>query len=643
MSSNHSIKLNNETAINLPKLIESRLVIQANSGGGKSWATRRLIEESFGHVQIVVIDPEGEFNNMRGKYDFVYAGKGGDAPVESRSAALLATRLLELKASAIIDLYELPPQERKHFVRLFLDSMVNAPKELWPINYGGCLIFLDEADLFAPEKRESEALSAVIDMAGRGRKRGYCLIPATRRPAQLNKDVAAECNNKLIGRASLDIDRKRSSEELGFTTKDQILSLRNLEPGEFYTFGPAISREVIKTVIGDVHVKPPKPGMGTKATPPPTAKVRAILSKLADLPAEAVAEARTVTELKAEITRLKRNNKVPGATTQIDIRKELEPHLIALASERNAMSQLIAQWEQYSDRLRDIALRASIGLADAIKELRKPSKEPAARYSGKMPRSAPERNAVQHIPAQSKAVTIPTDGLSGPEQRILDAIAWLESLGIAEPEQTAVAFLAGYTYGGGGFNNPRGSLRTKGLVEYRGGKIALSDSGRSIARIPDTPLTTDELHAKVLAVLPGPERKLLSVLLEIYPDDVSKDVAEEIEHFPLEELVFCNRGRGRPVRLVLGEESFVRLPERKHVLCPVRFPLPDELLRRFPIREIERLPEPFAPQFALYPYRARAFRAPRLIPASSPMPPIERKHTVLPSTFEVRYSIQFCK
>jgi hypothetical protein len=444
MPSNHSIKLNNETEVNLPKLIESRLVIQANSGGGKSWATRRLIEESFGHVQIVVIDPEGEFNNMRGKYDFVYAGKGGDAPVESRSAALLATRLLELKASVIIDLYELPPQERKHFVRLFLDSMVNAPKELWPINYGGCLIFLDEADLFAPEKRESEALSVVIDMAGRGRKRGYCLIPATRRPAQLNKDVAAECNNKLIGRASLDIDRKRSAEELGFTTKDQILSLRNLEPGEFYTFGPAISREVIKTVIGDVHVKPPKPGMGVKATPPPTAKVRAILGKLADLPAEAVTEARTVAELKAEITRLRREKTTAPAAAKIDVQKELEPHLIALATERQAMDMVVKHWQEYARKIIEITTRVSMGLQSAIKELPIPDSRPGARYSGKMPERTVHRPVtLRKAPIPPPAANNPNDGISGPEQRILDSIAWLESLGIREPEQTAVAFLAG--------------------------------------------------------------------------------------------------------------------------------------------------------------------------------------------------------
>ena len=100
-------------------------------------------------------------------------------------------------------------------------------------------------------------------------------------------------------------------------------------------------------------------------------------------------------------------------------------------------------------------------------------------------------------------------------------------MGIAEPEQTAVAFLAGYTYGGGGFNNPRGSLRTKGLVAYRGDRIALNDAGRAVAEVPNTPLTTEELHAKVLAVLPGPEQKLLKILIEIYPEEIAKDALAE--------------------------------------------------------------------------------------------------------------------
>lgn len=296
------IKLNATTIIDLDKLVESRMLVQANSGGGKSWAIRRIIEQSFGHVQIIVIDPEGEFGNMRAEFDFAYVGKDGDTPAQSRSAAILATRLLELKSSAVIDLYELPPQERKHFVRLFCEAMVNAPKELWH----DVLLIIDEAHVFAPEKGESEALGAVIDLATRGRKRGFCVILATQRLSKLNKDAAAECNNKLIGRASQDIDRKRSGEELGFTKREEIISLRNLRPGEFYAFGPAISQDVEKVTIGDVKVKPQKRGVVKQAIPAPSAAVKKILSKLADLPQEAEQEARTVAELKSQILVLQR-------------------------------------------------------------------------------------------------------------------------------------------------------------------------------------------------------------------------------------------------------------------------------------------------------------------------------------------------
>src|SRR5216683_2231730 len=218
------IFLNQSVGIDLSTLIDTRLLVQANSGGGKSWLLRRILEQSHGKVQQIVIDLEGEFATLRERYDYVLAGKDGDTPADPRSAGLLAKKLLELNVSAIIDLYELHYQDRKHFVRIFLESMINAPKTLWH----PCLVVIDEAHKFCPEKEASEASIAVIDLATLGRKRGFCAILATQRISKLNKDVAAECNNKLIGRTGLDIDRKRAGEELGFTTKEQVLSLRNL-------------------------------------------------------------------------------------------------------------------------------------------------------------------------------------------------------------------------------------------------------------------------------------------------------------------------------------------------------------------------------------------------------------------------------
>src|SRR2546425_11450362 len=232
-----TISLNQTVNIDLPTLLDTRLLVQANSGGGKSWLIRRLLEQSHGKVQQIVIDLEGEFATLREKYDYVLAGKEGDTPADPRSAGLLAKKLLELNVSAIIDLYELHLQERKLFVRLFLESMINAPKQLWH----PCFVVIDEAHKFCPEKEQSEASSAVIDLATLGRKRGYCAILATQRLSKLHKDAAAECNNKLIGRTTLDVDMKRASEELGFTTKEQALTLRELQAGEFFAFGPAIS------------------------------------------------------------------------------------------------------------------------------------------------------------------------------------------------------------------------------------------------------------------------------------------------------------------------------------------------------------------------------------------------------------------
>src|SRR6185295_18811576 len=52
--------LDNEGAvsINVARLIETRALVQANSGAGKTWLLRRLLEQTHGVCQQLVIDPE---------------------------------------------------------------------------------------------------------------------------------------------------------------------------------------------------------------------------------------------------------------------------------------------------------------------------------------------------------------------------------------------------------------------------------------------------------------------------------------------------------------------------------------------------------------------------------------------------------
>jgi len=70
--------------IDVDRLLETRMLLTASSGWGKSWALRRLLEQTQGQVMQLVIDPEGEFASLREKFDLVIAGRGGDCPAEPR-------------------------------------------------------------------------------------------------------------------------------------------------------------------------------------------------------------------------------------------------------------------------------------------------------------------------------------------------------------------------------------------------------------------------------------------------------------------------------------------------------------------------------------------------------------------------------
>src|SRR2546429_299134 len=467
--------MNDSVGIDLSRLIDTRLLVQANSGGGKSWLLRRLLEQSHGKVQQIVIDLEGEFSTLREKYDYILAAKEGDTAAEPRSAALLARRLLELNVSAIIDLYELSHQERKHFVRLFLSAMINAPKSLWH----PCLVIVDEAHVFAPQAGQSEAMEAVIDLATRGRKRGYCAVLATQRLSKLHKDAAAEMNNKLIGRTGLDIDRKRAAEELGFTTKEDAISLRNLAPGEFYAFGPAISESVEKVTVGPVATSHPKAGARiiTQVTPP-TAKIRQIIAQLADLPQEARQEAQNVEALKTENASLKRR------ITQL----EKQPQPVAAP-------KVVTIEKPNTSHLKALRLIQSI----AAKEL----------SPGDVPSVKP---TVADTPTDKKPIV-------GGALRMLQVLASRYPMTFTKSQ---LALLANLSPKSGTYGTYLSLLRSQGLIEV-GAEISITEEGlHYIGTDKPQPQSQDEVLDMWRNNLTGGARRMFDVLVDAYPGQIDK-------------------------------------------------------------------------------------------------------------------------
>jgi FtsZ-binding cell division protein ZapB len=504
-----NIYLNQSVRIDLPTLLDTRLLVQANSGGGKSWLLRRLLEQSHGKVQQIVIDLEGEFATLREQYDYVLAGKEGDTPADPRSAGLLAKKLLELNVSAIIDLYDLHYQERKHFVRLFLESMINAPKHLWH----PCLVVIDEAHKFCPEKEPSEASSAVIDLATLGRKRGFCAILATQRLSKLHKDAAAECNNKLIGRTGLDVDRKRASEELGFTTKEQYLSLRSLAAGEFFAFGPAISPEVIKVTIGSVRTTHPKAGtrIFTTAPIPPTENIKRILGALKDLPHEAEQEVATIATLQEEIRQLKAERNRPHTASP-------SPETARQKQEITTLTKRNEQLEIYANVLL-LQLKDIIGAIRTLQDfdIPQPPDDVEMLITATMPppkaSDAQEAVAPEH-PQPGRQNKYPAAGIN----RILHVLASRYPMTFTKSQ---LATLARLSARGGAYIRYLSQLKSQGYITTDTNRIALTNEG--LAATGTFSHTAEQPVEMWRGNLSGGARRIFDFLVASYPAGFTRD------------------------------------------------------------------------------------------------------------------------
>ena len=219
--------------LDLAELLATRLLVQGNSGSGKSHLLRRLLEQSAPLVQQAVIDPEGDFVSLADQFGHVVV----DAQCGEAELQRVALRVRQHRVSVVLNLENLEADEQLRAVAAFLGGLFDVDRSLWfPM-----LIVVDEA------RRLS--LGAMTNLMCRGRKRGLAGVIATQRLAKLAKNVAAEASNFLMGRTFLDIDMARAADLLGMDRK-QAEMFRDLERGQFVALGPALSKRPLPLRIG---------------------------------------------------------------------------------------------------------------------------------------------------------------------------------------------------------------------------------------------------------------------------------------------------------------------------------------------------------------------------------------------------------
>jgi hypothetical protein len=529
----------------LNDLLESRLLIQASSGGGKSYMLRVLAEQALPHMPVLILDWEGEFASLRERFDMVLAGSGGDVPCDVKSAAMLARSLVDLQVSALIDLSELKSHLRLDYVRDFLTALIELPRKSWPSTKGKAfLVMVDEAHKLCPQSSRSVAGPAVIDLQSRGRKRGFVGVLATQRLSKLDKDAAAECGTVFVGRCS-SIDSARACDILGLPKKESH-GLTQLRAGEWRAVGAALEPGLQKFRGAKAKTTHAKSGAKLLAPPAPSKKIRRILPSLQAIQDQTVEELRTVEQYKKELANIRReltNERKGKSKPEI---RTVDRVVGDPAAVEKAVRLRDRIWERWIKTEIHPILRRFYGMVDHIIQKKPaehiypqspelPAIEKSAPIDSSPPKSIPTPSAT--FAKRSKVdrlLTEPNGELTAPQQRVLDSVAWWGRVGVPRPAKACVAIIARYSASSGGFNNLLGQLRAGGYIDYpSGGHIELTGEGHAAISSADGFGTLKDLHNAWREMLSAPQLKLLEVIIRYYPDTLTKeDLAVETQYSP---------------------------------------------------------------------------------------------------------------
>ena len=339
--------------LDLQRLLDTRMLVTGASGSGKSWLLRLIAEQAATQVPVLILDPEGEYGTLREQLDLVLVGDDGDIRPTVKTAPVIARRLFELRASAVLNLFDLPLEERREFVRDFIGALMATPRATWHPS----LVLIDEAHTVCPERGGSSscATQTVISLLAQGRKRGLGTVLATQRLSKLHKDAAAEANNVAVGRITLDIDITRARDLLGLNKADA-QSLRELEPGQWYSRGPAVTPDGV-TLFRAAKVRTTHPQSGQRhllELPAPSQQLSEVLAELAALAHDTEGEGEdpeTLDDARAEIARLRaqlsalrqeqrHDPQVTARAVADALHQERAKHALAMAAFHDKLSAL---------------------------------------------------------------------------------------------------------------------------------------------------------------------------------------------------------------------------------------------------------------------------------------------------------------
>jgi len=522
------------------ELVTSTQAILARKRSGKSYTASVQAEELLRHKQqIATIDPTGAWWGLRssaagdgpGYPVVVFGGDHADAPLEPHAGRMLATALVEHGFSAIFDVGLMVTEDQIRFTSDFAS-------ELLRINRTALHLYIDEADTFAPQLTENRGqkvcLGTVSRLVKQGGVRGVGVTMITQRPADINKKVLSQVDILTVLRMSHPLDIKAATDwiksEVSVEFAGEVESaLPSLPVGSAFFCSASLG-------IGERVEVRARETFNSGATPKPGERQRLpkVLAPIdiEQLGREIADSARHAQEnspefLRQRIAALERSGDRVSPDGAIKL-AQLETEIVKLRPAAELAAGHAIKLREADEIKRQVLqeLKALISKLEQHGE-GEPVSVPELPAPRKLPVKAPVRPVV--IPRVSMEVPDPEaaadteSAVSNSEQKIVDALASLEAVGVSNPSKTQLAAFAGYSNPkSGGFAAPVAALIRKGLAESSGGKATLTAAGRAVANMPSRPATTKDLQERIFHLLGEGERKMLTLLIAAFPESLTR-------------------------------------------------------------------------------------------------------------------------
>lgn len=576
-------------------------VVYGARGAGKTTLGAVVAEEvTKAKQRFCAIDLKGDWYGVKSSANgreagipaVIFGGDHADLPLKEDEGATVGAMIAELQQSSILDLEYFSKGKQVRFLAEFFST-------LYDKNRDPLLLLLDEAQRYAPQRPISPesalCLGAVEDLVKLGRKHGIGPMLFTQRGSGLNKEVSEICDMLVAFRTPgpLDQDRVKDWLEANVTReeRDRVMGLlAGLDTGTavFASGHPALKLFKVANVrTRETFDSSATPKVGhRRAEPKQLAKpdLEALKQKMAATIERAKLD--DPKELRRRIAELERERpKLLQDAAKASKLVELPVPVVKPADLKRAemlVSRLEAAIKRISSDTEDLGAQAA-ALIRAISSVKRAGNDlsqaaegspppGAARFPGSSNdlrfnnRSKTPGNSLLTgpNPARNPAETRP-----GAEQRVLDALAELEDLGVQRPQRNQVALLAGYTnLNSKGLVNAMGALRSAGLIDYpESGRVTLTEPGRAQAASWGVPRTAKEIQDRIVSLLGGASARILKPLIQSYPKPVERAaVASAAGYENLNSKGFVNAiGRLRSL-------GFIDYPSSGLVAaCPVLF------------------------------------------------------------------------